>query len=98
MQELRFEWNEKKAVANLKKHGVSFENAKSVFWDEAALLLADEHHSDDEERFHLLGLDWSSRELVVCHCYRQEDDLIRIVSARKAERWEQQIYWKERTR
>lgn len=95
---LSFEWDEAKAESNIEKHGVSFEDAKSVFWDEAALLLADDDHSDHEERFHLLGLDADSKELVVCHCYRRDDDVVRIVSARRAERWEQRIYWEERTR
>ena len=98
MSVLRFEWDERKAAANLEKHGISFGSAKSVFWDEAALLLADEDHSDHEERFFLLGLDWGSRELVVCHCYRDKDDTIRIISARHAEKWEQKTYWEERTK
>ena len=71
MKRLRFEWDERKAAANRRKHGVSFEEAQTVFLDEDALLRPDEEHSDDEERFVLLGLSAQLRTLVVCHCYRQ---------------------------
>ncbi len=84
MSALRFEWNDRKAVTNLKKHGVSFEEAKSVFFDERAKLIDDPDHSDDEERFVLLGMSGALRLLLVCHCYRSEGNVIRIISARKA--------------
>jgi uncharacterized DUF497 family protein len=80
---LVFEWDERKAVAN-RKHGVSFEEAQTVFLDEDALLIPDEAHSDQEERFVLLGLSGNMRTLVVCHCYRQNDEIIRLISARQA--------------
>ena len=89
---IRFDWDDGKAAANKRKHGVSFAEAKTVFLDEEALLLADPDHSEDEERFALLGLSASFRVLVVCHCYRQGDDVIRIISARKADRDEQAEY------
>ena len=81
MQRLRFDWDERKAAANRRKHGVSFEEAQTVFLDEDALLRPDEEHSEDEDRFVLLGLSAHLRTLVVCHCYRQQDEVIRIVSA-----------------
>lgn len=92
MKRLRFDWDPRKAAANLRKHGVSFEEARSVFYDESALLRPDEGHSDDEDRFLLLGLSVSLRMLVVCHCYRQEDEVIRLISARKANALERQQY------
>ena len=84
MSALRFEWNDRKAATNLKKHGVSFEEAKSVFFDERAKLIDDPDHSDDEERFVLLGMSGALRLLLVCHCYRSKGNVIRIISARKA--------------
>ena len=84
MSTLRFEWDEQKAVANFKKHGVRFEEAKSVFVDERAKLIDDPDHSEDEDRFVLLGLSSALRLLLVCHCYRSEGNVIRIISARKA--------------
>lgn len=84
MSTLRFEWGSRKAEANAKKHGVTFEEAKSVFSDERAKLIDDPDHSQDEERFILLGLSSSLRLLVVCHCYRDRDNVIRFISARKA--------------
>ena len=81
---LKFEWDEDKNVANIKKHGISFEEASSVFYDNDALIISDEFHSDDEERFVLIGFSFKVRILVVCHCYRQQDSIIRIISARKA--------------
>jgi uncharacterized DUF497 family protein len=89
---LRFEWDPRKNAANHRKHGVSFEEAETAFADDHALLLDDPDHSDDEERFVLLGLSASLRALVVCHCYRRSGDAIRIISARKADRDEQAIY------
>src|SRR5882724_11513467 len=84
MERLRFEWDAQKAAANLRKHGVSFEEARTVFFDENALLRPDEGHSDDEARFLLLGLSDRLRTLIVCHCYREEDAVIRLISARRA--------------
>jgi len=89
---LRFEWDPRKAAANLRKHKVSFEDAQSVFSDERALLLDDPDHSEDEERFILLGLSRSLRLLVVAHCYRASGNVIRIISARKADADEQSQY------
>ena len=92
MSSIRFEWDPKKAQANLRKHKVSFEDAQSVFSDENALLIDDPDHSEEEDRFVLLGLSQSLRLLVVVHCYRAEGRVIRIISARKADADEQSIY------
>jgi len=92
MNSLRFEWEPRKASANLKKHGVSFEEAKSVFYDESAKLIDDPEHSEDEERFVLLGLSYSLRVVLVCHCYKSEGNVIRIISARKATPTESKAY------
>lgn len=92
MSALRFEWDQQKAAANEKKHGVSFEEARSIFQDERARLIDDPDHSDDEERFILLGLSSSLRLLVACHCYRSDGNVIRIISARKATARESKSY------
>ena len=92
MSTLKFSWDERKAGINLKKHGVSFEEARSVSLDERAKLIDDPTHSDDEDRFILLGLSSSLRVLVVCHCYRSSDYVIRIISARKATNIESKFY------
>ena len=92
MSGLRFEWDERKAAANAKKHGVSFDEAKSVFVDELAKLIGDPDHSEDEDRFVLLGLSCALRMLLVCHCYRSEYGAIRIISARKASAREATFY------
>ncbi len=94
VSELRFEWDSDKAESNEAKHGVSFEEASTVFHDEAALLIGDPDHSEDEDRFVLLGMSVVSRILVVCHCYRESDEVIRIISARKADRQERAEYRK----
>ena len=91
MSELRFEWDPRKARANQQKHGVSFEEAESVFLDEQALLLDDPGHSVDEDRFVLLGLSLSLRLVVVIHAIRRRD-VIRIISARRANRLETTEY------
>ena len=94
---LRFARDDEKDAKNQEKHGVSFDEAESVFSDELALLIGDPDHSDDEDRFLLLGLSSVLRLLVVCHCYRESDEVIRIISARKATRHEQRQYsqrWK----
>jgi uncharacterized DUF497 family protein len=90
--DLHFEWDKRKASANVKKHGVSFEEARSVFVDERAKLIDDPDHSEDEHRFILLGLSSSLRLLIVCHCLRDETNVIRIISARKANKAESAFY------
>ncbi|MEX1185819.1 MAG: BrnT family toxin [Gemmatimonadaceae bacterium] len=92
MADLRFEWDPQKAAANLRKHGVSFEEAETVFSDEHALLLDDPDHSIEEDNFILIGVSAKLRLLVVCHCYREGDEVIRIISARKATRTERRQY------
>ena len=87
-----FVWDDDKADANYAKHGVTFEEARSVFYDADARLIADPDHSDDEDRFVILGFSQKPRLLVVCHCYRENDSVIRIISARKAIRKEAAIY------
>jgi len=89
---LRFEWNPLKAAANKRKHGVSFEEARTVFFDERAKLIDDPDHSADEDRFILLGVSASLGMLVVCHCYRSGGNVIRIISARKATAAEARFY------
>ena len=84
MSALIFEWDEKKSRINKQKHGVSFEEAKTVFFDERALFVEDPDHSESEDRFILLGFSAALRLLVVCHCYRDQENVIRIISARKA--------------
>lgn len=89
---MTFQWDENKARINLQKHGVSFEEAQTVFYDENALLIDDPDHSEDEERFIILGLSAGARLLVVCHCYRESETVIRIISARRATRKETRFY------
>lgn len=89
---MSFEWDERKARTNASKHGITFEEAKSVFRDERALLIDDPDHSDQEDRFVLLGLSSNLKLLTVCHCYRSEGNVIRIISARKATSREAKIY------
>lgn len=93
MQSISFEWNNRKNSENKKKHGISFEEAQTVFVDENALLIHDPDHSHEEDRFILLGLSSKFRVLLVCHCYRKSNEVIRIISARKATRKEQKQYW-----
>jgi len=92
MAELHFEWDPRKAATNTRKHGVSFEEAESAFSDEFARLIDDPDHSSAEARFLLLGMSVQLRTLVVSHCYREGDSVIRIISARKATRQERGIY------
>jgi uncharacterized DUF497 family protein len=92
MADLRFEWDAAKATANLRKHGVSFEEARTVFSDEHALLIDDPEHSQDEERLILLGFSLRLRMLLVAHCYRSGGDVIRLISARPATHSEQKAY------
>ena len=92
MSNLRIEWDPKKAAQNLRKHGVSFEDAQTVFADDRARLIDDPDHSEEEDRFVLLGLSDSLRLLVVIHCYREAGNVVRIISARKATREERGFY------
>lgn len=92
MGQLGFEWDPRNAAANERRHGVTFEEAVTVFADERALLLDDPEHSETEERFVLLGLSAALRILVVVHRYRAQQDTIRIISARKATRSEAAQY------
>ena len=92
MSVLTFDWDPRKDRANQRKHGVSFDEAKTAFLDEYARIIADPEHSDDEERLVLLGMSVGLRLLVVCHCYREPENLIRIISARRADRSEQREY------
>lgn len=87
--EIKVEWDKEKADTNLKKHKISFEEAKTVFYDPNALLIADPDHSEiKEDRFIIMGMSSKSKLLIVCHCYRENDEVIRIFSARKAEKSE----------
>jgi len=81
---IEFDWDPAKAKSNLKRHGVSFEEAKSVFFDDYALQFYDDVHSEEEERFLLLGLSNTSKLLMIVHCEREDGDVVRIISARKA--------------
>jgi len=92
MAELRFDWDPKKNRENRRDHRVSFEEAETAFADEHGLLMDDPDHSQDEDRFILLGLSATLRLLVVCHTYREEDEVIRLISARKADRSERAYY------
>ena len=87
-----FEWDEDKNTINQEKHGVSFEEAKTVFYDPNAKLIAEPDHSEEEDRFIILGISNNSKVLVVCHCYRENDEVIRIISARKATTNEKKQY------
>lgn len=89
---IRFEWDPPKAAANLKKHQISFEEAKTVFYDEFAIQFFDEDHSSDEDRFLMLGMSSGAKLLIVCHCEREHGAVIRIISARKATKRESTFY------
>lgn len=89
---ISFSWDPPKALANQKKHGIGFEEAKSVFYDNNARLISDPDHSETEERFILMGISSRLRVLIVCHCYRNSESEIRIISARKATKYEQKQY------
>ncbi len=89
---MRFEWNPVKAASNAKKHKVTFEVAKTVFYDDFAVQFFDEEHSADEDRFLLLGISSDARLLLVCHCEREGGEVVRIISARKATSNEAQYY------
>ena len=92
MDMIRFEWDENKNRINQRKHKISFEAAKTVFYDDEALVIDDPEHSQEEERFIILGLSQKTNLLVVCHCYRESDAVIRLISARKATKSETKQY------
>jgi hypothetical protein len=94
MGDIRFEWDESKSRKNKRKHAVSFDEAQTVFLDENAIRYDDPDHSEDEDRFIMLGMSFKLRVLVVCHCYRLDDKVIRIVSVRKANNKEAAVYWR----
>lgn len=94
MDTIKFEWDPNKNEINKKKHKISFEEAQTVFYDVEALVIDDPEHSQEEERFIILGLSKKANLLVVCHCYRASDTVIRIISARKATKNESQYYTK----
>jgi uncharacterized DUF497 family protein len=96
MAELIFKWDNKKDKTNKRKHGISFEEARSAFYDENAIQYFDPDHSDEEDRFILLGISYKLKVLVVCHCFRVSDSIIRIISARKADKEEEYEYWRNR--
>ncbi|MBQ6118854.1 MAG: BrnT family toxin [Clostridia bacterium] len=93
METISFEWDENKNSINKQKHKISFEEAATAFYDDNALLIDDPEHSESEERFILLGNSFSANLLVVCHCYRASETVIRIISARKATRNEAEQYY-----
>jgi uncharacterized DUF497 family protein len=92
MSNIRFEWDARKSSVNKKKHGISFEEARTVFFDENAKLINDPDHSEEEDRFVLLGVSSSLKVMLVCHCYREEGNVVRIISARKASTLESKQY------
>ena len=89
---IKFSWDRAKAAGNLKKHGVSFDEAQSVFYDDFAVQFFDEEHSESEDRFLLLGMSTGANLLLVCHCERGGGQIIRIISARKATKNESAFY------
>ncbi len=96
MEHLKFEWDMKKENANIRKHGVSFDEARTVFYDENAIQFFDPDHSEEEDRFILLGISCKLRTLIVCHCFRESETTIRIFSARKTDKEEEHEYWRLR--
>ena len=94
--DIEFEWDKRKASGNVRKHGISFEEARTAFFDESAVLYHDPDHSDEEDRFLLLGNSFKLNTVVVCHCFRESESKIRIISARKADKSEQTEYWNNR--
>ncbi len=93
METIEFEWDENKNAINKKKHLISFEEATTVFYDDDALMITDPDHSLEEERFIMLGLSTKANLLMVCHCYRKSETVIRIISARKATKKEEGQYY-----
>ena len=92
IEELYFDWDTEKNLSNIEKHGVPFKEAATVFRDNAAIILDDAEHSETEERFNIVGFSGNLRLLIVCHCYRDDDSVIRIISARKVTKQEQIQY------
>ena len=92
MDYIHFEWDDNKEKENIKKHKISFDEAKTVFGDPNALLIHDPDHSDEEDRFILMGMSQTAKVLVVCHCFRGDESIIRIISARKADKQEEKLY------
>ena len=92
MDEGSFIWDEEKHILNIKKHKITFIEATTVFDDINALIIADPDHSQEEERFIIIGFSENAKLLIVCHCYRSNDSIIRIISARKANRKERKSY------
>ena len=93
MEEIIFEWDENKNEINKKKHGLSFETAKEVFYDDDSIVFDDPDHSVGEERFLIIGMTVSSKICIVSHCYRDSDNVIRLISAREATKREKQTYY-----
>ncbi len=89
---MEFQWDERKNQTNIEKHQISFQEAATVFYDPCARVIFDPDHSQEEERFIILGFSSAARILVVCHCYRGPEDSVRIISARKADRFEREQY------
>ncbi len=96
MDNIKFSWDKNKAILNKRKHGITFEEAATVFYDENALEFHDPDHSESEDRFIMLGLSFKTRVLVVNHCVRGSNSVIRIISARKSTKQEAQRYWEDR--
>ncbi len=96
MNHLRFEWDKRKEKANIKKHGVSFDEARTVFYDESAIQFFDPDHSEIEDRFILVGIGHKLRVLVVCHCFRESEAVVRIIPGRQADEEEEKQYWRHR--
>lgn len=92
MNTIQFEWDNNKNASNIKKHKISFEEASTVFYDDRAILFDDPEHSYEEERFLIIGTTALSKICIVSHCYRDDDEIIRIISARKATKAEQSVY------
>ena len=96
MKGLEFVWDKRKEAANVKKHGVTFEEARTAFYDENAIQFCDPDHSEQEDRFILLGLSLKPQVVVVCYYFRESETVVRIISARKADKDEEREYWERR--
>jgi len=96
MNELRFEWDDRKEKTNIRNHGISFDEVRTVFYDENAIQFFDPDHSEDEDRFILLGMSFKLRIIVVCHCFRENETVVRIISSRKADKNEEHEYWRHK--
>jgi len=90
---MRFQWDQNKNLANIKKHNIPFEEAKTVFFDDNARLISDPKHSITEEHFIILGFSNKLRLLIVVHTYKERNDIIRIISTRKATKFESNYYY-----